>query len=188
VYCGDKTLPWFFLVNALGHLESVRYRWGNWHRALQLQTLLSKLFMAKRFPDYGEISAIRPGSVIFNLSILQILSWAREKASKDPKDKIFALFGVSMNSGFRFRGLTTISRSRMYMPKQPFNVLRMMKACTSYIMHLWNIAAQSCPLGSLIGATSGGVILILEVPLRKIVFLQRVPQVPNRRFQEHALY
>jgi hypothetical protein len=33
VYCGDETLPWFFLVTALGYLESAKYRWGNWHEA-----------------------------------------------------------------------------------------------------------------------------------------------------------
>jgi len=90
VYCGEQTLPWFFLVTALGYLESAKYRWGNWHEAMQLQTVLSKQLMGRRHPFDVEESENLQRSI----NMLQILTLAREKVSTDPKDKVFALFGV----------------------------------------------------------------------------------------------
>jgi hypothetical protein len=93
VYCGEQTLPWFFLVTALGYLESAKYRWGNWHEAMQLQIVLSKQLMTRRAPEPDDVSE-ESENLQVGTNMLQILSLAREKASTDPKDKVFALFGV----------------------------------------------------------------------------------------------
>lgn len=84
VLCGSVLLPWPYLALALDMLRASNYRWGDWHSAMRLQAYLS-----------GLLSERRGGSIATNKSsLLQILLYGTEKKCTDPKDRIFALFGI----------------------------------------------------------------------------------------------
>jgi len=100
--CGNDTLEWVFLVIALGYLQASKYEWGRWDKAMELQKYLSDLLIARKYPDVGKVQNNKPGSVDSQPVVLRILSYAREKASTDPKDKIFALFGILGDLGVEF--------------------------------------------------------------------------------------
>ncbi|CCM00849.1 uncharacterized protein FIBRA_02892 [Fibroporia radiculosa] len=97
IHCGDKTLPWIFMVLSLGYLKSSQYKWGRWDEAMQLQRYLSSLLMSSRHLELREVLSAEPNQSA--LVILEALIYAREKRSTDPKDKIFALFGVFRELG-----------------------------------------------------------------------------------------
>ncbi|UKZ90442.1 uncharacterized protein TrAFT101_005461 [Trichoderma asperellum] len=82
VLCGSISLPWMYLTIALDMLRASDYRWGEWHSAMRLQAYLSGLLTEKR-----EGSAAKP-------TLLGILLYGTEKKCTDPKDRIFALFGI----------------------------------------------------------------------------------------------
>lgn len=86
ILCGEVRLPWWYLTIAVGMLEASQYRWGIWRSAMQLQTHLSSLL--RKMKDRESIPGIeRP-------SLVQILGYGRGKAATNPRDKVFALFGI----------------------------------------------------------------------------------------------
>jgi hypothetical protein len=99
IYCGDEVLPWTYLVIAVGFLKASGYKWGQWAEAMQLQMHISDLLVDRRFSGVHNILKSRPGNINSYQGILQILTSAREKGSTEPKDKIFALFGVLTELG-----------------------------------------------------------------------------------------
>ncbi|KKP07170.1 hypothetical protein THAR02_00706 [Trichoderma harzianum] len=69
VLCGSISLPWLYLAIALDMLRASDYKWGDWHSAMRLQSSNKR-------------------------SLLEILLYGTEKKCTDPKDRIFALFGL----------------------------------------------------------------------------------------------
>ncbi|UKZ49207.1 hypothetical protein TrVGV298_003450 [Trichoderma virens] len=88
VLCGSVSLPWLYLAIALDMLRASDYRWGEWHSAMRLQAHLSRLLAEKRERN----GAANQG--IDKCSLLEILLYGTEKKCTDPKDRIFALFGI----------------------------------------------------------------------------------------------
>lgn len=82
VLCGSILLPWAYLAIALDMLRASDYRWGEWHSAMRLQAYLSRLLTEKR---EGGVSIPK---------LLEILLYGTEKKCTDPKDRIFALYGI----------------------------------------------------------------------------------------------
>lgn len=102
IYCGEQTLPWISLVLAVGYLKASKYKWGQWDEAMQLQTHISDLLMNRRYSGVHDVLDSTPSRANSYRGLLQILAWAREKASTEPKDKVFALFGVLKELGIQF--------------------------------------------------------------------------------------
>jgi len=94
VHCGSIMFPWIFLLIAVNYLKISKYRWGKWDEATHLQKRISGLLMDKRQPGFRQIFDSGPKNVDPYQGILQILASAREKKATEPKDKIFALFGM----------------------------------------------------------------------------------------------
>ncbi|KAL6837228.1 heterokaryon incompatibility domain-containing protein [Trichoderma camerunense] len=88
VLCGSVSLPWLYLAIALDMLRASDYKWGDWHSAMRLQAHLSGLLAAKR-EGSGAVSQSSN-----KRSLLEILLYGTEKKCTDPKDRIFALFGI----------------------------------------------------------------------------------------------
>lgn len=84
VLCGESIIPWMsiqYLSEAMERSGSVV--WHRWRKAMRLQRFLAEL-----------VFSARAGSTATNYDMTYILGSAREKQSGDPRDKIFALFGV----------------------------------------------------------------------------------------------
>ncbi|KAK4064450.1 hypothetical protein Trihar35433_7967 [Trichoderma harzianum] len=88
VLCGSISLPWLYLAIALDMLRASDYKWGDWHSAMRLQAHLSGLLAEKR---EGSGAASQNSN---KRSLLEILLYGTEKKCTDPKDRIFALFGI----------------------------------------------------------------------------------------------
>ncbi|KAL5095448.1 hypothetical protein Trisim1_000222 [Trichoderma cf. simile WF8] len=88
VLCGSVFLPWLYLAIALDMLRASDYKWGDWHSAMRLQAHLSGLLAEKREGS----GAVTQSSN--KRSLLEILLYGTEKKCTDPKDRIFALFGI----------------------------------------------------------------------------------------------
>ncbi|KAM6485223.1 heterokaryon incompatibility protein-domain-containing protein [Trichoderma sp. SZMC 28011] len=88
VLCGSVSLPWLYLAIALDMLRASDYKWGDWHSAMRLQAHLSGLLAEKREGS----GAVNQSSN--KRSLLEILLYGTEKKCTDPKDRIFALFGI----------------------------------------------------------------------------------------------
>ncbi|KAH0530180.1 hypothetical protein TsFJ059_004840 [Trichoderma semiorbis] len=88
VLCGSVSLPWIYLAIALDMLRASDYKWGDWHSAMRLQAHLSGLLAEKRECS-GAVSQSSN-----KRSLLEILLYGTEKKCTDPKDRIFALFGI----------------------------------------------------------------------------------------------
>ncbi|KAH8651583.1 heterokaryon incompatibility protein-domain-containing protein [Tricladium varicosporioides] len=86
ILCGEVRLPWQYLTIAVGMLNASQYRWGTWRSAMQLQTHLSDLVR--------EMKERESGSSVERPSLVKILEFARGKAATNPRDKVFALFGI----------------------------------------------------------------------------------------------
>ncbi|KAL7939293.1 heterokaryon incompatibility domain-containing protein [Trichoderma chlorosporum] len=88
VLCGSVSLPWLYLTIALDMLRASEYRWGDWHSAMRLQAHLSRLLEEKREDNGAARQSIN------KRSLLDILLFGTEKKCTDPKDRIFALYGI----------------------------------------------------------------------------------------------
>jgi hypothetical protein len=97
--CGSTSIPWLFLLMAVNYLKISKYKWGKWDEATYLQKHISGLLMDNRQPNFR--AAFHPEQRNINpyKGILHILAAAREKKATEPKDKIFALFGVMKDLG-----------------------------------------------------------------------------------------
>jgi hypothetical protein len=99
VRCGSTSLPWLYLLMAVNYLKITKYRWGKWDEATYLQKHISALLMDNRHPTFSKAFHAEQNRINPYKGILQILAAAREKKATEPKDKIFALFGVMKELG-----------------------------------------------------------------------------------------
>lgn len=92
--CGEVIVPWINIILATDALMSGKYRWGRWKEAMSLQRSLTLYLMTKRYTGVKEILDDNPGDLHNDPLVFNILIQAREKLSGDPRDKVFALYGI----------------------------------------------------------------------------------------------
>lgn len=90
----DLSFQWITLTAATDALKVMKYPYGHIEKAVKSQRLLAQLLLAERLPLVRELLQRKPGNKISRPILWKILLDAREKESSDPRDKIFALFGV----------------------------------------------------------------------------------------------
>ena len=91
--CGQFQLKWIQLIVLIDALGAAKYPWSRWREAMSVQKQLTIYLTAKRYRGAKEMLDDNPGSYNEPL-VFSILSNARRKKSGDPKDKIFALYGL----------------------------------------------------------------------------------------------
>ena len=95
VQCGDIALPWLHLYMAVDILGAIKYRWGGWEDSMRLQTHLVESMMLHRVPGARALmDQVRPARSVRGLTLALVLIRCREKAATDPKDKVYALYGL----------------------------------------------------------------------------------------------
>lgn len=96
VRCGEHTFPWQPFLGIVTVLRDAEYPWKGWKRAMGLQQSLWSYLSVKRYPWAREL--MRDG-LQKDPHMFSILQGARKKCSGDPKDKIFALYGLFQELG-----------------------------------------------------------------------------------------
>ncbi|KAL8393711.1 hypothetical protein RB595_003449 [Gaeumannomyces hyphopodioides] len=95
VLCGSCAIPWMsicYVSSAMGSISTPI--WRRWIRAMLLQRALTDYI-----PNAGAGSSRDAKHDAISGDMTFILGSAREKQSGDPKDKVFALFGVFQELG-----------------------------------------------------------------------------------------
>jgi hypothetical protein len=93
VYCGKATIRWNTLYMANDILRTIEYTWGNWHGVMSLLAYLVQMMIRHRIAGAREIMDAIPGLDLEMLASL-VLVFCSSKLSSDPKDKVFALYGL----------------------------------------------------------------------------------------------
>lgn len=101
VNCGINGLLWDHLMIAVDALQAVRYPWGRFQDGMRTQKYLCKMIGAHRNSAMRAILTSNAGDTVRKPYVSHILTFARKKASTDPKDKIFALLGLLKELDFR---------------------------------------------------------------------------------------
>ncbi|KAH7310683.1 heterokaryon incompatibility protein-domain-containing protein [Stachybotrys elegans] len=93
VRCGDSCIRWITFWTATDILGAIDYPWIDTNGDMKLLRYGGQMILRHRFPDAGEIMAKTPGLDIgMNLSLF--LLFCRPKLATDPKDKVYALYGL----------------------------------------------------------------------------------------------
>lgn len=90
------------LFTAADALRVRQYPYGQHEKAMQLQKYLNYMIMAERIPFVRQMLEAKPGNIVTKPYVSHILMYAREKASSEPKDKVFALLGIFNELGIKF--------------------------------------------------------------------------------------
>ncbi|KAH7176054.1 heterokaryon incompatibility protein-domain-containing protein [Dactylonectria macrodidyma] len=93
VYCGDSSIDWLTLWLATDVLSSIKYKLGDWEPAIRLQRYLSQMMTRHREPELKRMMNSIPGLEL-DLTISLLLIFCRPKLATDPKDKVYALYGL----------------------------------------------------------------------------------------------
>ncbi|KAJ4992593.1 DNA repair helicase [Stagonosporopsis vannaccii] len=96
VRCGSTEIPWPVLVIAVDALKAVRYRWGRWQEATNLQKQLTTYVTMRRIPGSKAILDDNPGNLHNDPLVMSILASTRKKLAGNEKDKVIALYGLFM--------------------------------------------------------------------------------------------
>ncbi|OCT54968.1 hypothetical protein CLCR_02818 [Cladophialophora carrionii] len=105
VQCGNATMPWIYLVGLAFALDGAEYGSNTWARAIhvhaRLSASLSHLDQERYERALPESATVLEPSVEsepraegFHFPISLFFDDAREKLATDPKDKVFALYGI----------------------------------------------------------------------------------------------
>jgi hypothetical protein len=92
--CGSLEIPWPALFLVADVLKVVRYKWGRWKEATELQKQLTTYLITRRNPGSKAILDDNPGDVHNDPLVFDILANTREKLASNEKDKMFALCGL----------------------------------------------------------------------------------------------
>ena len=98
--CGNEILSWLKILMAVDALVTRSHQYGQVKKATQVLKYLSTMMMAKRYPGLLAILKDKPGHTVTEPHMSHILVYARQQASSDPKDRIFAFYGVLQELGF----------------------------------------------------------------------------------------
>lgn len=94
VRCGKFELEWKQILLVSDALHSVKYPWCRWQEAMGLQRQFTLYLTAKRYKGAKELLDDNPGDIMNDPLVFAIFENARRKKSGDPKDKVFALYGL----------------------------------------------------------------------------------------------
>jgi hypothetical protein len=92
--CGKFELEWKQILLVSDALQSVKYPWCRWQEAMSLQRQFTLYLTAKRYKGAKELLDDNPGDIMNDPLVFAIFQNARRKKSGDPKDKVFALYGL----------------------------------------------------------------------------------------------
>jgi hypothetical protein len=92
--CGNIQMPWTYLVTAVEALRTAKYKWGRWKEATSLQQQLTIYLAGRRYPGVKALFDDNPGDLHNDPLVFSIIANARRKKSTDPRDKVFALYGL----------------------------------------------------------------------------------------------
>lgn len=98
VRCGQTEVPWTFLFAVTDILKTEKYKWNEWKVAMSLQRQLNYYLIPFRYIGGREIMEKKEGAQVDPL-VFHILVNAREKKATNPKDKVFALYGLFQEMG-----------------------------------------------------------------------------------------
>jgi hypothetical protein len=87
-------MPWSYLVIAVDALQAAKYKWGRWKEAMSLQQQLTIYLAGHRYPGAKALFDDNPGDLHNDPLVFSIFMNARRKKSTDPRDKVFALYGL----------------------------------------------------------------------------------------------
>jgi hypothetical protein len=95
-------IPWGAFLMGYEGLKTSNYRYGRWKEAMALQQQLFVYLSAHRYPGAKAIIDDNPEGIQNHPLLCFILINVRRKQATDPKDKIFALYGVLTELGVPF--------------------------------------------------------------------------------------
>ncbi|KAM0080825.1 hypothetical protein ACKRZS_007006 [Fusarium odoratissimum] len=93
VYCGETRINWFTILVATDMLGAIEYRWGDWEPTMALLRYLAQIMIRYRVPDAKLMMDNIPG-LGHDLMLSQLLIFCRPKLATDPKDKVYAVYGL----------------------------------------------------------------------------------------------
>ncbi|KAH7372253.1 heterokaryon incompatibility protein-domain-containing protein [Pyrenochaeta sp. MPI-SDFR-AT-0127] len=92
--CGSLEVKWTTLLMAMDTLKTSQYQWGRWKEATALQRQLFTYLVVRRIPGAREMLDDDKGTYHNDPVPCDIMANTRQKLSGDPKDKVFALYGL----------------------------------------------------------------------------------------------
>ena len=101
VNCGKSGILWDHLIIAVDALKARKYPWGRFQEAMRTQKYLCQMIGAHRDPIRHAHLISQAGNTVKKPYISLILTFARKKASTDPKDRVFGLLGIFRELGFQ---------------------------------------------------------------------------------------
>ena len=99
--CGAAKLSWLSLLAAVDGLQAKAYLYGRYQQAMRVQKYLIIMLLARKFPEMQAELEAKPGDTVTKPYMSHVLIHARSKACSDPKDRVFALYGVFEELGFK---------------------------------------------------------------------------------------
>ncbi|KAF4463847.1 hypothetical protein FALBO_9335 [Fusarium albosuccineum] len=93
VYCGEASIEWAKLYLATDVLGAIGYQWGDWMKSMMLLRFLVQMMIRFRFPSARETMNSIPGLGL-DMHISHMLVYCKTKLATDPKDKVYALYGL----------------------------------------------------------------------------------------------
>lgn len=95
-------MPWPNLVVTVDTLKATKYKWGRWKEAMSLQNQLTVYVATRRYEGVRALLDDNPGDLHNDPLVFSILIDSRRKKSTDPRDKVFALYGLFKELGIPF--------------------------------------------------------------------------------------
>jgi hypothetical protein len=91
---GIVEIPWGAFLMGYQGLKTAKYRYGRWKEAMALQQQLFTYLTVHRYPGSKAVMDDNLGRIHNDPLAFSVLINSRRKQATDPKDKIFALYGV----------------------------------------------------------------------------------------------
>lgn len=94
VRCGALEVPWAVLMIAQDGMKTSKYKWGRWAEATSLQKQFMTYLIVQRMPEARAMLDDGKGTYHNDPTVFDILTNTRKKQAGEPKDKVFALYGL----------------------------------------------------------------------------------------------
>jgi hypothetical protein len=93
VHCGTSVISWLELYIAIDVLRAIDYQWGPLQSIMRLQQYVGQMMIRYRVPGAEATMNSIPGMEL-ELHISLLLTFCRSRLATDPKDKVYALYGL----------------------------------------------------------------------------------------------
>ncbi|KAF8866268.1 hypothetical protein BDZ45DRAFT_640400 [Acephala macrosclerotiorum] len=90
VQSGSMSIPWMSMAALAYVLEKYHYRWNTWGESLLLQARLTAFVTFNRYQAWERLAECE----VRKNAVHTILFHVKDKKATDPKDKVFALYGL----------------------------------------------------------------------------------------------